>query len=369
MVGKVYGLWIGGEMIRVLVVEDTLVAREFLVHTLNSDPGIQVVATASDGEEALEAVVQGAPDVITMDVHMPKLNGLDATRRIMETHPTPIVVVSGTSNGGQAALAFNALEAGALAVVERPHGIGHPDQEAMVANLIQTVKLMSEVRVVRRWPRRLVAANQDPATGVSLPIRTGIQPPPTVRLIAIGASTGGPPALQKLLSMLPADLSVPVLIVQHISPGFGEGFVEWLGKSSRLPIHVAMHGERALPGHVYLAQDGLHMGIGSDGRLLLTEDPPENGHRPSVSYLLRSVTQAFGQRAVGVLLTGMGKDGANELRLMKDSGAVTLAQDKESSVVHGMPGEAIQLGGATFVLAPDRIAEALASLTNPGSRT
>jgi len=352
-------------MIRVLVVEDTLVAREFLVHALNSDPGILVIGTASDGEEALEAVALNTPDVITMDVHMPKLNGLDATRRIMETHPTPIVVVSGSSNSGQGPLAFTALEAGALAVVERPRGIGHPDQKSMVANLIQTVKLMSEVRVVRRWSRRPASAGH----GLIAPTHTDLQRSPAIRLIAIGASTGGPPVLQKILSTLPSDLAVPVLIVQHISPGFSEGFAEWLRQTSALPIHIASHGEIALPGHAYLAQDGRQMSIGADSRLRLTDDPPENGHRPSVSYLLRSVTKSFGERAVGVLLTGMGKDGAEELKLMKDCGAVTLAQDKESSVVHGMPGEAIQLGGATFVLAPDRITTVLASLANPNPRT
>jgi two-component system chemotaxis response regulator CheB len=352
-------------MIRVLVVEDTLVAREFLVHALNSDPGILVIGTASDGEEALEAVALNTPDVITMDVHMPRLNGLDATRRIMETHPTPIVVVSGSWSRGQAPLAFTALEAGALAVVERPRGIGHPDQKSMVANLIQTVKLMSEVRVVRRWSRRPGSTSQ----GLVPPTHPDLHPSPAIRLIAIGASTGGPPVLQTILSTLPADLAVPVLIVQHISPGFCEGFAEWLRQTSVLPIHIASHGEIALPGHVYIAQDGRHMGIGSDSRIRLTDDPPENGHRPSVSYLLRSVTKSFAERAVGVLLTGMGKDGAEELKLLKDCGAVTLAQDKESSVVHGMPGEAIQLGGATFVLASDRITAVLASLANPNPRT
>jgi two-component system chemotaxis response regulator CheB len=152
-----------------------------------------------------------------------------------------------------------------------------------------------------------------------------------------------------------------------VSPS--ECFAEWLRQTSALPIHIAAHGEIALPGHVYIAQDGRQMSIGGDSRLRLTDDPPENGHRPSVSYLLRSVTKSFAERAVGVLLTGMGKDGAEELKLMKDCGAVTLAQDKESSVVHGMPGEAIHLGGATFVLAPDRIAAVLASLANPNPRT
>jgi two-component system chemotaxis response regulator CheB len=351
-------------MIRVLVVEDTPVVQEFLVNLLNSDPRIQVVGTASNGEEALDAVAQKRPDIITMDVHMPKLNGLDATRRIMETYPTPIVVVSGSSNLREASLAFTAIDAGALAVVERPRGIGHPDHEAMAAQLVQMVKLMSEVRVVRRWARR--PAQPVPAAPLS---GTDALPPAIVKMIAIGASTGGPPVLQKTLAALPADLSVPVLIVQHISPGFTDGLVEWLQGTSALPVQVAAPGVRALPGNVYLAADGFHLGITSDGRLNLTQEPPENGHRPSVAHLFRSIARAFGAQAVGVLLTGMGKDGAEELKLMKDAGAITIAQDKDSSIVHGMPGEAIQLGGATFVVSAERLAAVLTRLTNRDERT
>lgn len=345
-------------MIRVLVVEDTPVVRDLLVHLLNSDPEIQVVGTASNGEEALTAVANKKPDLVTMDVHMPRLNGLDATRRIMETNPTPIVVVSGSANHQVTSLAFTAIEAGALAVVDRPRGIGHPDHEAMAAHLVRTVKLMSEVPVVRRWVRRSGQQLQSAVPGME------IHEPPraAIRMIAVGASTGGPPVLQKLLASLPADLAVPVLIVQHISPGFSDGLVEWLQETSRLRIHLATQNERVLPGHVYLAPDGAHMSITMDGRVALSEDPPENGHRPSVAHLFRSVTRAYGEHAAGVLLTGMGKDGAQELKAMKDAGAITIAQDKSSSVVHGMPGEAILLDGATFVLHADRIASMLTQL-------
>ena len=353
-------------MIRVLVVEDTAVVREFLVHILGSDPGIEVVGTANNGEEAIEAVERTRPDVITMDVHMPKLNGLDATRRIMEAHPTPIVIVSGSSNAREVAWTFQAMDAGALAAVERPRGIGHPDYERTAAGLVQTVKLMSEVKVVRRWAR---LRRESPLAPV--PFRAGVEVPRVrteIQLVAIGASTGGPPALQRILSGLTADLPVPVLIVQHISPGFVGGFAEWLQQTSALPVHVAKHGERICPEHVYVAQDGFHMAVERDGTLSLTKDEPENGHRPSVSYLFRSVANVFGEKAIGVLLTGMGKDGAEELRIMRDKGAITIAQDKESSVVHGMPGEAIQLDGATYVLEPAGIAAVLAGLRNHRKR-
>ncbi len=349
-------------MIRVLVVEDTPVVREFLVHILSSDPAIRVVGTAGNGEEALEAVERNKPDLITMDIHMPKLNGLDATRRIMETHPTPIVIVSGSSNPKEVGWTFRALEAGALAAVPRPSGLGHPDHEATAAELLQTVKLMSEVKVVRRWAR--LRRDATPVAAAPPPEDKAPRAPGEASVVAMGASTGGPPALQKILSVLPPGFPAPVLVVQHISPGFIGGFAEWLQESCALPIHVPAQGEEILPGHVYLAPDGFHMRVEREGKLSLTKDPPENGHRPSVSCLFRSVADAFGEKAVGVLLTGMGKDGAEELKLMKDKGAITIAQDKESSVVHGMPGEAIEREAATYVLAPERIAAVLAGLVN-----
>jgi len=349
-------------LIRVLVVEDSPVARDFLIHILSSDPQIRVIGTAKDGEEALEAVERAKPDIITMDIHMPKMNGLDATRRIMETHPTPIVIVSGSSNTKEAALTFRAIEAGALAVVQRPVGIGHPDHEDTVTDLVRTVRLMSEVKVVKRWTRP-----RPEAVSPTVPPRVEVQlrrSPAEIKLIALGASTGGPPVLQTILSGLPRDFPIPVLIVQHMAAGFIQGFVKWLAQTSNLPVHVAAQSEPILPGHVYVAPDGFQMKVGMDGRISLTKEELENGLRPSVSYLFRSVANLYGRNAIGVLLTGMGKDGAEELKLMKEKGAVTIAQDKESSVVHGMPGEAINLGAATYALAPDRIAAALTSLVD-----
>ncbi len=337
-------------MIKVLVAEDSPVVREFLVHILGSDPDIRVVGTANDGEQAIAAVKHYRPDVITMDIHMPKMDGLEATRRIMETDPTPIVIVSGSTDPHETATTFRALEAGALAVLGRPAGIGHPDHAATAKELVQTVKLMAEVKVVRRWPKTRRES--------ALPAAA------TVKVIAIGASTGGPPVLQTILAMLPKDLPVPVLIVQHIAAGFITAFVEWLAQSSSLPVHVATHGEFLVPGHVYVAPDEFQMKVEYGGKIVLTKDEPESGLRPSVSYLFRSLAAVYGGDAVAGLLTGMGRDGAEELRLLKEKGATTFAQDKDSSVVHGMPGEAIKLDAATFILAPDKIAAVLTDLAN-----
>lgn len=340
-------------MIKVLVVEDSPAVREFLVHVLGSDPDIRVVGTANDGEEALEAVARTRPDVVTMDIHMAKVDGLEATRRIMETHPTPIVIVSGSTDSRQVATTFHAMEAGAVAILRRPAGIGHPDHEATAGELVQTVKLMSEVKVVRRWPRvRHEAATSRPAPSVERA---------RGKVVAIGASTGGPPVVQAILAALPKDFPAPVLIVQHMAAGFIRGFVEWLAQSSSLPVHLVTHGEHILPGHVYVAPDEFQMKV-ERGRIVLTKDEPENGLRPSVSCLFRSLADAYGGDAVAGVLSGMGRDGAAELKLLREMGAVTFAQDKHSSVVHGMAGEAMRLEAASFVLPAERIAATLVNL-------
>jgi len=344
--------------IEVLVVEDSAVVREFLIHVLSSDPGIRIVGIARDGEEALDAVRRHRPDVVTMDIHMPKMDGLEATRRIMETDPTPIVIVSGSRDTDELALTFEAIEAGALALQSRPAGIGHALHEATARALVQTVKLMSEVKVVRRWPR------VRPDARTARPAETGLRAPATMRVVAIGASTGGPPVLQSILAGLPKTFPVPLLIVQHMAVGFIHGFAGWLAHSIDLPIRVAADGDRLLPGHVYLAPDDHQMKVDRQGRVALTKDAPENGLRPSVSCLFRSVADVYGGGAVAGLLTGMGRDGAEELRVLREKGAITFAQDKESSVVHGMPGEAIRLDAAMQVLSPGRIVGLLTDLAN-----
>jgi len=342
--------------IDVLIVDDSKVARMFLVHLLESDPQIRVMGAVGDGQAALDFVTETKPDVVLMDIHMPRMDGFEATRRIMETHPVPIIICSATADPKEVTTAFRLMEAGAVSCLEKPVGPAHAGFDAMVANLLQTVKLMSDVKVVRRWPRSRL-------TPVPVARPEGSRSVPAgVKVIGIGASTGGPPVLQTVLAGLPKSFPVPILIVQHIAPGFLPGLAEWLNQTTGLQIHIAAYGACPLPGHVYLAPDGFHMGLSASGCILLTKEESESGLRPAASYLFRSLAEVCGRDAVGVLLTGMGKDGAAELRLMKDKGAMTIAQDRESSVVHGMPGEAIALGGATHVLSPEQIASTLAAL-------
>jgi two-component system chemotaxis response regulator CheB len=349
-------------MIQTLIVEDSPVVQEMLKYILSSDPEITVIGTARNGEEALDFISRKKPDVVTMDINMPKMDGYTATRRIMETCPVPIVVVSASLEPEEVNKAWRAIEAGAVAALEKPRGLGSREHSDDAEKLIQTVKLMSQVKVVRRW-----AHVRRPQPVVSAPVM--VRPDLTgqdLEVVAIGASTGGPPVLSTILSGLPEDFPAAVLVVQHITPGFCEGFVHWLNQLSTLEVRAAVHGERALPGRVYVAPDGFHMRIETGNTLSLTTDGPENGLRPAVSYLFRSVARVVGRKAVGVLVTGMGKDGAAELKLMRDSGALTIAQDEDSSVVHGMPGEAIRLGAAKHILSPEGICELLASLV--GSR-
>jgi two-component system chemotaxis response regulator CheB len=351
------------EKIKALVVDDSPLTRMLLVELLNSDPGIQVIGAMNDGQAALDflQVTHNRPDVVIMDIHMPRLDGFDATRRIMETRPLPIIICTATADPQELAVAFRSMEAGAVACVSKPVALG-ADFESRRINLLQTVRLMSEVKVVRRWNRSRSAAPAANGTACATSVTTrGIQ------LIGIGASTGGPPVLQSILHGLPKDFPVPLLIVQHISPGFLPGMVEWLNQTTSLRVQVAAHGVVPLPGHAYVAPDDFHLGITASGRIMLSREEPEIGLRPAVSYLFRTLADCCGPGAIGVLLTGMGKDGAVELKRMKDRGAMTIAQDQESSIVHGMPGEAIRLGAASQVLATDQIAGALIAHIGPAA--
>jgi two-component system chemotaxis response regulator CheB len=344
----------GTKMIRVLVVEDSPVVRDLLVFILGSDPEIQVVATAGDGYQAIELAKKERPDVITMDVHMPRCDGIEAVRTIMATNPIPTVIISASIDPGEVGDTFRALEAGAVAICEKPQGITHPRYHAQARKIVQTVKMVSEIRMVRRWkPSR--GAPQRPAESV-MELLPGA---PKIEIVAIGASTGGPPVLCGILSGLTSGFPAPIVIVQHIAPGFLPGLVGWLTSTSGVSVEIACDAQIAQPGHAYIAPDGVHMEVQRSCRIRLSGRESVNGMCPSVSVLFRSAAEAFDRSAAGVLLTGMGRDGAEELLLMKDKGGLTIAQDKESSVIHGMPGEAIKLGAALHIVPPERIVEIL----------
>jgi two-component system chemotaxis response regulator CheB len=341
-------------MIRVLVVEDSAVAREYLVHLFDQDPALEVVGIAKDGLEAVEQAEHLRPDIITMDVHMPRMNGYEATRRIMERTPTPIVMMSAYTSD-DVPMAFDALKAGAVALVDKPPGAEHSHHAGSICQLLEQVKLMAKVKVVKRMTRREFPVSQAPP----------LQRDRKLRLIAIGASTGGPAAVAEILNRLTGELP-PILVVQHIAPGFTIGLAEWLSRSTALTVKVAEGGEQVRPATVYVAPNGGQMGITNDGRITLTQEAAKGGFSPSATYLFRSVAETYGPCAVGILLSGMGRDGVSGLLRMRQTGGITFAQDEESSVIFGMPQEAIRAGAAVHVLSPARIANAISSLVAYG---
>jgi two-component system chemotaxis response regulator CheB len=352
-------------MVNVLIVDDSPVARQLLEFILSRDPEIRVIGMAKDGEEAIRAVRDKKPDLVTMDINMPKVNGFDATRTIMETTPVPIIIVTASENIHEVATSFQALEAGAVTLMPRPPGVNHPKYETMAKSLVDAVKTYAEIKVIRRVPQKRAGSVPNTYLKAKMkiePIKGG------ARIVAIGASAGGPVVIQTLLSGLKKGFPLPLVIVQHMTQGFSEGFAEWLEGTTGFPIHIATNGEYLLPGHAYISADGYQMGVENDNRITLTDAPPENGMRPSVSFLFRSVHQVYGNRAIAVLLTGMGRDGADELKSLKDNGALTIVQDEQSSVVHGMPGEAIKLGAAMYVLSPEKIVDVLNEITNDGGK-
>jgi two-component system chemotaxis response regulator CheB len=349
------------EMIQVLIVDDSPVARELLEFILSQDPEISIIGTAQDGEEAVRLTLEKKPDIITMDINMPTMNGFDATRIIMETTPVPIIIVTASENLRDVATSFRALEAGAITLMPRPPGVNHPEFEAMAQQMVDSVKTYSEVKVVRRYPRRGNLSVPHPILKAKMKIEPLKE---RARVVAIGTSTGGPVVIQAILAGLNPEFPLPVLIVQHMTRGFGEGFVKWLMETTGFPIQIATNGEPLRSGHAYIARDGFQMGVTVDDRILLVDAPLENWVRPSVSFLFRSIRQVYGDRAIAVLLTGMGADGAVELKQLKDAGAVTIAQDEQSSVIYGMPGEAVRLGGATYVLSPEKIVDVLIEIAD-----
>lgn len=344
------------QKIGVLIVDDSPINQKLLAHLCTSDPELFVVGIAGNGEEALAFVSRRRPDVILMDIVMPVMNGYEATRRIMETDPIPIVICSASTQPGEVDKTFQALDAGAAGFVKKPVGPGHPDFQADVVLLKQTLKTLSRVRLAKR----------SSGTTEWSSMSREVMPPSLMkgrpRLVAIGASTGGPVALQLILKHLPRNFPLPLLIVQHIAPGFIQGMADWLQGSTGFLVRIAVGGIKMEAGQGYLAPDGCQMGINGKGEIVLRDDPPENGLRPAVSYLFRSVAEALGACSVGIILSGMGKDGAEDLKVLRDKGALTIAQDEESSMIHGMPGEAIRLGAAGHVLSPERISNLLARL-------
>ena len=351
---------------RILVAEDSPVARELLVAILQNAAGMQVIGTARNGAEAVRLTHRLNPDVIAMDIHMPEMDGIAATRQIMAETPRPVVMLSASLHKNKRILTSTALQAGALMVIDKPKVNDPPE---VVEALIQQLKLMAEVKVVRRWgdeERKSRTTNQPGAIpsqpSLAKPVGISRNGQSTIQLVAIASSTGGPGVLAKILGDLPANFPAPILVVQHITPGFGESLASWLDQQTALKVRLARHGDFPKPGEALIAPDNYHMQLNRLGLVTLNQAPPKYGQRPSANILFQSAAEAYGAAALGVILTGMGNDGAEGLSLLRQNGARTIAQDRESSIVFGMPAVAIELGAAEQVLPADRIAPALLDL-------
>jgi two-component system, chemotaxis family, protein-glutamate methylesterase/glutaminase len=347
-------------MIRCLIVDDSPTFRGALRGILARTHAVTVVGEAGDGEEAIARAKQLKPDVITMDVRMPRRDGLDAIKEIMQVSPTPIIVVSGAAD--DEGVSFQALKLGAIEVLEKPR-LDSPRYETQAEAIRQAVQAVAGLTLVTRRRER--------SGRPELPEREAPRPSVCARkvpaCIGIVSSTGGPPALQRVFSALPADFPVPILVVQHIAGGFCEGLVRWLASQCALKVRVAKRGETPEPGVVLFAPDEHHMMV-SMGRIRLDDSAPVKGLRPCGNVLLTSLAREYGDLGAGFVLTGMGDDGAAGLKLMREQGAFTAAQGKASSVVFGMPEVALRLGAAELSLEIDEIPEVMLKLSGRGAK-
>lgn len=339
--------------IRVLLVDDSLLTLAILRRILARSPEIEVVGTATNGREALERIPQLQPDVICTDFHMPVMDGLELTREVMERFPRPILVLSVSVQETQVSTIFKLLEAGAIDVMAKPLGEARLDDGLDARELIRKIKILSGVVVIRR--RRVETPHND----TTIPALEKSTPPD---IIGIGASTGGPQAFQTILTQLPADFPVPLLCIQHISAEFMQGLVDWLDAQCRLKVRTAESGIVPQPGYAYFPQTGKHLGIDNQGRLVCSDDPAQGDHRPSINVTFSALARHYGARAAGVLLTGMGHDGVDGLRAIASCGGTTIAQDEQSSIVFGMPREAIAANAARYILPLTKIAPTLLTL-------
>jgi two-component system chemotaxis response regulator CheB len=342
--------------VTVLLVDDSLIALTILSRILSTAPDIQVVGQARSGREALELIPRLQPAVICTDLNMPDIDGLQLTKEVMERFPRPILVVSAAVQPEHAQNVFRLLEAGAIDVLPKPRGGLAADEQGVAQELIRKIKIISGVVALTRRPK--MVSSRTPLHNSPSPSPSPARP----HIVTIGASTGGPQALQTILAQLPASFPAPVLCVQHISEGFLRGLVNWLATSCAMPVKIAQPGEQPLPGAVYFPQEGTHLEIDKGGRLVCSQKAPVDGHRPSVTATFRSVAQYCAEAAIGVLLTGMGSDGAQGMQEIFRAGGITIAQNEESSVIFGMPKQAIALGAVKYVLPVNNIAFMLLEL-------
>ncbi len=348
-------------MIKVLLIDDSPISLKILERIISSSPEIKVVGTARNGKEGFELIPKLQPDVICTDLHMPVMDGLEFVKEVMAAYPRPILVISVSVQEGSQNI-FKLLEAGAIDVFAKPRNGIESEYDKRSLELISKIRMLSGVKVFRRSKEPVSREAYIAPRLDKIPFYDVRDATHDIKIIAIGSSTGGPQTLEAILSKLPANFPLPIICVQHIGDEFLYGFVEWLASLCRMKVGIAKTGDLPEPGTIYFPQAGTHLKIGSGGRFFYTSEPPYDGHRPSITLTFRSLADAYGSRLLSILLTGMGRDGAEGMQAVSKAGGVTIAQDKESSIVFGMPKAAIELGAAKYVLRPEEIAETLLEL-------
>ncbi len=334
--------------IKALIVDDSPVIRMMLNEILSSSGEIEIIGEVGDGRRALDKVKSGRPDIVLMDIEMPVMDGLTAIEHIMSENPVPILVITGRED---AQTAYNAISRGALEVITKP------EVDTDAENFVRQVKILAGVKVIRHMKIRATAIKES-----FFSPKEERSPSNSDRIIAVASSTGGPKALSLLLSGLPAALPCPIVIAQHITDGFLPGMVKWLTGLTALKVKTAVRGEQLIPGVVYFSPTNYHMEINTDKRVSLVKIESADIYRPSCDKLLLSVAKVYKSAALGIILTGMGYDGAKGIKKIKSSGGVTIAQDEETSVVFGMNAEAIKLKCIDQVLPVQSIASTAASI-------
>lgn len=346
--------------------DDSAVARQLLHWVLTEAGDFEVIDVVADGERAVERVASLRPDLVTMDLHLPGIDGLEVTRRIMRQSPTAIAIVAASANMDDSTI-FEALEAGALTAVQRPLSPGQPDYLKRRRRLLAELRTVARASFADTVPSRVATERRAGERGAAPverrpPARTAPLASRPVEVIAVAASTGGPQALRALLSGMPSGPLPPILIVQHITEGFVTGLTDWLGRAAPGSVRLATDGERLANGIILLAPDDRHLTVTRDGRVRLLASPAIGGHRPSATVLFESVAASFGSAAMGIVLTGMGRDGADGLLRLREAGGLTIAEDPATAVVGGMPGAAIALGAVDHVLPLPAIGPSLATV-------
>lgn len=343
--------------IGVLLVDDSPLALTILKRMLSTSADIEVVGTAENGKEALKLIPKMKPTVLCTDLHMPVMDGLELTKEIMRTYPMPILVLSVSVREGSTNV-FKLLEAGAVDVMLKPKGGLESEFEKAKKELLTKIRIISGVRVFRRYKKEDRSSELGVVSASRAELKSKFQIPKP-KIIIIGASTGGPQAIHEILRELPTDFPLPVICIQHISEGFLKSLVEWLDEQCRIKVRIAENGESPSQGTVYFPQEGTHLKIDNSGRFVCSTESSIYGHRPSITVTMRSLVQHYGKDVIAVLLTGMGGDGSEGMLAVQLSGGMTIAQDEKSSVVFGMPKQAIELGGAQHVLPLEEISNIL----------